>query len=79
MSNNFALTTMTAPGDAKFNSADTRYHGVGKTLTQLKQQSTYSGTIIGDGVGGIGWKFGNDDDNPWKMPSGGGYPILYRQ
>ena len=25
----------------------------------------------------LGWKFGSDDAWPWKMPIGGGYPILY--
>ena len=79
ISNNFALSTMTAQGNAKFNSSDTRYHGVSKTDAQLRQQSTYSNPVNGNGLGGLGWKFGNNDENPWVMPAGGGYPILYWQ
>jgi hypothetical protein len=46
----------------------------------LNTQSTYSNTVNGDGLGGLGWKFGGNDANPWKMPAGGsGYPILYWQ
>ena len=71
LSNNFALTTMTASGDAKFDATNIKSHGIDKTDAELRSQSTYEN--------GLGWKFGNDDDNPWKMPSGGGYPILYWQ
>jgi hypothetical protein len=77
ISNNFALDTMTATGSANF-VVDSR-HGVSKTDAQLRTQSTYSAPINGDGLGGLGWKFGNDDANPWKMPADGGYPILYWQ
>ena len=78
VSNNFTLDTMIATGSAPLNTGSS-YHGVSKTDAQLKTQSTYSGAINSDGLGGLGWKFGSDDDNPWKMPSGGGYPILYWQ
>jgi len=76
VSNNFALDTMIV-GDV----TDTTLHGVSKTDAQLRMQSTYSGAVNGDGLGGLGWKFGNDDDNPWIMPSDGGYyyPIFYWQ
>ena len=77
ISNNFALNTMIAT-DKAFNT-DMAYHGVDKIDAQLRTQITYSGAINGDGLGGLGWKFGNDDANPWKMPDGGGYPILYWQ
>ena len=82
VSNNFALNTMTAAGDAQFNDTDTMTHGIDKTGAQLKTKSTYSDAVNGDGMGGLGWKFGNDDDAPWKMPSAGDdypYPILYWQ
>jgi len=72
VSNNFALSTMTVTGSGGNN-------GTTKTLTELRTQSTYSDPVNGDGLGGLGWKFGNDDANPWKMPAGGGYPILYWQ
>ena len=74
--NNFALNIMTVLGSSYQLSAG---RGVNRTDAQLKTQSTYSDTIVGDGVGGLGWKFGNNVDNPWKMPDGGGYPILYWQ
>ena len=77
--NNLALDAIVAPGAAKFNSADARLHGVDRSDTQLRTQSTYTNAINGDGLGGLGWKFGNNDDNPWQMPSGGGYPIFYWQ
>jgi hypothetical protein len=41
-----------------------------RTLEELQKQSTYEG---------IGWKFGNDDKNPWKIPDDEGFPILYLQ
>jgi len=78
ITNNFALTGMKTAGAAQFDVSDTRLYGVDKTNAQLQTQSTYSDAVKGDGWGGLGWKFGNDDDNPWKMVEGG-YPILYRQ
>ncbi len=50
--------------------------GISKTDAELRTEIIYSRSIT---LGGLGWKFGNDDDNPWKMPVGGGYPILYWQ
>jgi hypothetical protein len=41
-----------------------------KTDAELKTQATYEA---------LGWKFGNDAQNPWVMPADGGYPILYTQ
>ena len=79
ISNNFALEDMTAPGDAKFDDADTKHHGVDKTDDQLKDKSTYSDIIEGNGDGGLGWKFGSDLAAPWEMPDYEGYPILYWQ
>jgi len=79
ISNNFALDIMTDPGAAKFITVNTMRQGVSKTDAQLRTQSTYSGAVSGDGAGGLGWGFGSDDDNPWKMPFGRGYPILYWQ
>jgi len=78
ISNNFALDAMTDPGAAKFNT-DTMRNGVSRTDVQLRTQSTYSDAVSGNGGGGLGWKFGSDNNNPWKMPVGGGYPILYWQ
>ena len=75
ISNNFALSTMIAAGSAPLNTGSS-YHGVSKTDTELKTQSTYSNAVNGDGMGGLDWKFG--DGNPWKM-SGGGYPIFFWQ
>jgi len=43
-------------------------NGTDKSLDDLKSQTTYES---------LGWKFGNNDENPWKMPTGGAYPVLY--
>jgi hypothetical protein len=76
VSNNFANSGMTG---SAFNTTSANY-GISKSLTVLQTQTTYSDTINGDGLGGLGWQFGNDDAHPWKMPSGGtGFPILYWQ
>jgi len=77
ISNNFALSTMTAPGAAKFNAADTLSHGISKTDDQLQMRSTYNNAVAG---GGLGWSFGRNRANPWRMPVAGAgylYPILY--
>jgi len=79
VSNNFALDAMTATGTGQFDTSNPRFYGISKTNAQLQTQSTYSDPVNGDGLGGLCWKFGNDDANPWKMPAGGGYPILYWQ
>jgi hypothetical protein len=71
--NNFALDTMTVTGTTAGSA------GTSKTDAELKTQATYSDAINGDGLGGLGWKFGNDDDNPWKIDEGNGYPYLYWQ
>ena len=77
ISNNFALSTMAATG-AVFNTTDTRYNGASRTDAQLRTRSTYEDAIYGDGDGGLGWSFGSNETNPWKMPSSG-YPIFYWQ
>jgi hypothetical protein len=86
-SNNFALDTMV--GGAKYNGTTNSfsdrdnidYHGVDRTQIELKTQTTYSDAINGNGLGGLGWKFGDDDDNPWKIDpnKNNGYPYLYWQ
>jgi len=75
VSNNFALDAMDTAGPP----FDPVYYGVSRTDAELRMQTTYSDAIVDDGAGGLGWKFGNDDENPWQMPVGGGYPVLYRQ
>lgn len=72
ITNNFALETMEARGAAKFsNDMDKKSHGISRSNARLKEQSTYSG--------GLGWKFGDDDAAPWKMPANSDYPVLYWQ
>jgi hypothetical protein len=70
--NNFALDTMATNRVGGFSDAGD-YHGIDKIDSDFKLQSTYSI--------GLGWQFGNDDENPWKIdPSGiinDGYPYLY--
>jgi len=85
VSNNFALNPMTVSatgmsyGTTLITGTLVSYDGTGKTLAQLQAQSTYADPVNGDGLGGLGWAFGNDDANPWKMPASGGYPTLYWQ
>jgi hypothetical protein len=66
VSNNFALNTMTVTGTASYGNA-----GTSKTITDLTTQSTYSS--------GLGWNFGNDENNPWKIDpyKNNGLPYLY--
>ena len=45
-------------------------HGADITSSVAKTQATYSGT----GENQLGWKFGNDDTNPWKW-GGAFYPL----
>jgi hypothetical protein len=87
VSNNFALDSMKG-GEAYngitnsfSNSTDTRYHGIDKTLEQLKMKETYSDAINEDGLGGLGWKFGDDNTAPWKIDEAknNGYPYFYWQ
>ncbi|MDR1911354.1 MAG: hypothetical protein LBQ52_03280, partial [Helicobacteraceae bacterium] len=73
--NNFALDTMTINGGYSSNVGDLRYSGTPKLIDKLTTQETYSA----DPTGGLGWKFGNDKDNPWKIDEGNGYPYLYWQ
>ncbi|MDR3177640.1 MAG: hypothetical protein LBT96_01525 [Campylobacteraceae bacterium] len=75
VSNNFALDDMsvgitTAGGDGP------AYHGIDKTADLLKQEAVYSDAVID---GGLGWKFGNNIDNPWKIDENNSYPYLYWQ
>ncbi|MDR0747576.1 MAG: hypothetical protein LBE89_06775, partial [Helicobacteraceae bacterium] len=64
-SNNFALSTMTVIGTVSGNA------GAAKSDADFKTRSTYET--------GLGWKFGNDVLNPWKIDANknDGYPYLY--
>jgi hypothetical protein len=76
ISNNFALSGMTASGGT-FNTSETVYHGTDRTEAQLKTATTYSDPIENSG---LGWLFGDDNGHPWTMDgSVTGYPILYWQ
>jgi hypothetical protein len=52
-------------------SEDIDYHGTDKTDNELKTLTTYSDDIDN---GGLGWKFGDDADNPWVWGAFEGYP-----
>jgi hypothetical protein len=77
VTNNFALDSMAATGGSF--TLDSASHGIDKTKDELKTAATYSDAVNGNGLGGLGWEFGNDAAHPWKMPEGGGYPVLYWQ
>ncbi|MDR2034597.1 MAG: hypothetical protein LBP89_08210 [Helicobacteraceae bacterium] len=57
---------------------DLANHGIDKSDSDLKSQSTYSNAT---GADGLGWKFGNDKDNPWVWDAFDDYyyPTLYWQ
>jgi hypothetical protein len=71
---NFALSTL-KEGFANF--FEGNFHtGVSKTAEELKQKTTYTAPP----PKGLGWRFGNDRENPWTFEgSTTGYPILYWQ
>jgi hypothetical protein len=71
LGNNYALTSMTATvkGEkADFVADDTVNYGTDATAAELKQKATYTG---------LGWAFGENDSNPWKIDTA--YPVLYWQ
>ncbi|MDR1008537.1 MAG: hypothetical protein LBL65_08285 [Campylobacteraceae bacterium] len=78
VSNNFVLDSIVG---TFANIDDTRYHGIDKTIEQLKTKETYSDAVNGDGLGGLGWKFGDNIDNPWVWGAFDDYPYptLYWQ
>ncbi|MDR0665549.1 MAG: hypothetical protein LBF86_08550 [Helicobacteraceae bacterium] len=74
--NNFALSGMIITG-ASNNGAE----GNLTTQASFEANTTYQNAINGDGGGGLGWRFGNDDSAPWVWGAFGGYkyPTLYWQ
>jgi hypothetical protein len=77
--NNFALEAMVTNLANFSNVGDPANHGTSKSIVELTSQSTYESAINGDGLGGLGWKFGSDASNPWKIDANknGGLPYLY--
>ena len=63
--NNYSLSTLPQASPAGHNDAERR--GNGYSDGYFRQKSSYEG---------FGWAF-DPDEGPWKMPAGGGYPILY--
>jgi hypothetical protein len=78
ISKNFALDSIAGTFS---NSDDAEHHGIDKTAEQLKTKETYSDVINDDGLGGLGWNFGDNDTAPWKIDGtkNNGYPYLYWQ
>ncbi|MDR2152721.1 MAG: hypothetical protein LBO72_07870 [Helicobacteraceae bacterium] len=72
--NNFARSDMTITEEGA-----SRNDGTPKSFAELKTRSTYEDAINGDGLGGLGWLFGDDSDHPWKIDSSknNGLPYLY--
>jgi hypothetical protein len=66
---NFAWSEMVVAGGATVDGS--AKDGLGKTEAALKAQPTYANTP----PGGLGWDF----TSTWKMPTGGGYPLLHWQ
>jgi hypothetical protein len=74
LENNLALETMTATvngSEVPFDDTKTVNYGIDVNAADLKQKATYTG---------LGWKFGEDDANPWKIDTEiSAYPVLYWQ
>ena len=71
LSNNVAWVGMIVIDNIITTGNGLNQNGADVTSVQAKTQATYTG---------LGWKFGNNDDNPWKWV-GGSYPlpVLYWQ
>ena len=68
ITNNVAYNGMNAEG---FTFTGSEIDGTSINKTAAKTQATYEG---------LGWKFGNNDNNPWKMGVGAyALPVLYWQ
>ncbi|MDR1460485.1 MAG: hypothetical protein LBI78_02445 [Campylobacteraceae bacterium] len=67
-SNNFALETMLVNGNTV--SGGDNLNGEGKSEADLKTKSTYES---------LGWSFGDNNANPWKIDENSSYPYLYWQ
>ncbi|MDR1975365.1 MAG: InlB B-repeat-containing protein, partial [Campylobacteraceae bacterium] len=77
ISNNFARSALTDVVIDFTEFVDGNKHsGIGKTDDAFKLQTTYSNIPTN---GGLGWKFGDNDTNPWKIDpyKNGGLPYLY--
>jgi hypothetical protein len=74
LTNNFANKDMRLDGSTVTETDANDKNGADKDLSLFQEQDTYKT--------GLGWQFGDDDDNPWKMPPSSSeytYPILYWQ
>jgi hypothetical protein len=69
VADNLALDTMKIKNIMTNTTMNIR-DGIDKTEPELKTKSTYEA---------MGWKFGNDDDNPWEIDDNEGFPYLYWQ
>ena len=71
---NFALNSMDS-ATGGFSALRPGQNGTSKTISELRTRATYESVS----PAGLGWSFGNNDDNPWVMPlpDGSGYPKLY--
>ena len=70
ITNNMAYSGMTAEGGISFTGED--HDGADISKVEVKTRSTYEDDL--------GWKFGNDDDNPWKWDDPEyPLPVLYWQ
>jgi hypothetical protein len=66
--NNFANSAMLLNGNTV---ADGDSNGIGKTMEELQTRSVYENEAAD---GGLGWKFGNNNEYPWVWGAFGDYP-----
>jgi hypothetical protein len=73
--NNFASnSTIITPNGSDGNNGMLKFND-----DDFTTKETYSGEIDGDGNGGLGWAFGDNDSAPWRIHEGSSYPYLYWQ
>jgi hypothetical protein len=77
LANNIAIENLRALGGV-FDSSNIALYGSSRTQEALTNELTYKNTPMAT-PSGLGWRFGTSDNDPWKMPTGSGYPILYWQ
>ncbi|MDR2152217.1 MAG: hypothetical protein LBO72_05315 [Helicobacteraceae bacterium] len=74
ISNNFARSALTSGFNSFVDGNDNS--GSGKTDEAFRERATYENAT---GSGGLGWKFGNNGDNPWDIAANKNnkHPYLY--
>jgi hypothetical protein len=73
--NNFAYEDMLVPPPNAIGASG--FVGTNKSAAALTRRATYENSPINEGLGGLGWYFGNSNSAPWQISEGVSYPYLY--